>query len=125
MGAEGHIRLIREDIQLAERLFELLNKYKEIETFSQHLSITTFRYKPEDVDADSEQEYLNKLNQSLLNRLQSGGEVFPSNAVLAGNFLLRVCIVNFRTKLHDIESFPEIVLKEGGLIHEQMIKILQ
>ncbi|HEV3223222.1 MAG TPA: aminotransferase class V-fold PLP-dependent enzyme [Puia sp.] len=125
MGAEGHIRLIREDIQLAERLFELLNKYKEIETFSQHLSITTFRYKPEDVDADSEQEYLNKLNQSLLNRLQSGGEVFPSNAVLAGNFLLRVCIVNFRTKLHDIESFPEIVLKEGRLIHEQMIKILQ
>jgi aromatic-L-amino-acid/L-tryptophan decarboxylase len=117
--------MIREDIQLAERLFEVLKKYKEIETFSQHLSIATFRYKPEDIDENSEQEYLNKLNQSLLNRLQAGGEVFPSNAVLDGNFLLRVCIVNFRTKLHDIEILPEIVLREGRLIHEQMLKILQ
>jgi aromatic-L-amino-acid decarboxylase len=123
MGTEGHIRLIRENIQLAERLSGILKKYKEIETFSQHLSITTFRYKPEDINADSEQEYLNKLNQSLLNKLQSGGEVFPSNAVLDGNFLLRVCIVNFRTRLNDIEILPEIILKEGRLIHEQMLNI--
>ena len=125
IGAEGHIRLIREDIQLAERLFEILKKYKEIETFSRHLSIATFRYKPEGVVADSEQEYLNKLNQSLLNKLQSDGEVFPSNAVLEGNFLLRVCIVNFRTKLHDVEILPEIVIREGRIIHEQMLKISQ
>jgi glutamate/tyrosine decarboxylase-like PLP-dependent enzyme len=121
-GAEGHIRMIREDIQLAKRLFELLKEYKEIETYSQHLSITTFRYKPADIDADKEQEYLNKLNQAILNRLQSGGEVFPSNAMLDGNFLLRVCIVNFRTSLKDIESLPAIILKEGSLIHEQMMK---
>ncbi len=123
LGAEGHIRLIREDIQLTERLFEIFKKYKDIEPFSRHLSIATFRYKPDNVDANSEQEYLNKLNQSLLNRLQSGGEVFPSNAVLDGNFLLRVCIVNFRTKLHDLEILPEIVIKEGRIIHEQMLKI--
>jgi glutamate/tyrosine decarboxylase-like PLP-dependent enzyme len=122
VGTEGHIRMIREDVQLAKRLFELLNEYKEIETFSQHLSITTFRYKPADIDANTEQEYLNKLNQLLLNKLQSGGEVFPSNAVLNGNFLLRVCIVNFRTRLSDIEALPPIVMKEGKLIHEQMQK---
>ena len=125
IGAEGHIRLIREDIQLAEKLFEMLKKYKEIEIFSRHLSIATFRYKPESVDADSEQEYLNKLNQALLNRLQSGGEVFPSNAVLDGNFLLRVCIVNFRTKLHDLEILSKIVIREGRIIHEQMLKTKQ
>ncbi|HTB24480.1 MAG TPA: aspartate aminotransferase family protein [Puia sp.] len=125
IGAEGHIRLIREDIQLAEKLIEILKKHKEIETFSRHLSIATFRYKPDGVETDSEKEYLNKLNQSLLNKLQSGGEVFPSNAVLDGNFLLRVCIVNFRTKLHDLEILPEIVIKEGRMIHEQMLKIKQ
>jgi len=54
--------------------------------------------------------------------LQSGGEVFPSNAVLNGNFLLRVCIVNFRTKFSDIKSLPAIVLREGELIHRQMQK---
>ncbi|HEY4936925.1 MAG TPA: aminotransferase class V-fold PLP-dependent enzyme, partial [Puia sp.] len=122
VGSEGHIQMIREDIQLANRLFELLKEYKEIETCTQHLSITTFRYKPENMDANLDQDYLNKLNQSLLNRLQSGGKVFPSNAVLDNNFLLRVCIVNFRTRLHDIVSLPEIILKEGKQIHEQMLK---
>jgi len=120
-GAEGHIQMIRDDILLAKKLFERLNETKEIETCTQHLSITTFRYKPPDIDSN-DQEYLNKLNQALLNRLQAGGEVFPSNAVVNENFLLRVCIVNFRTRLSDIESFPAIVLKEGRLIHEEMIR---
>ena len=122
LGAEGHIRMIREDILLAKTLFKILKDCKEIETFTQHLSITTFRFKPEGVDPKREQEYLNKLNQSLLNRLQSGGEIFPSNTVLDNNFLLRVCIVNFRTRLSDIESLPAIVLREGKMIHEQMRK---
>ncbi|HZX74029.1 MAG TPA: aminotransferase class V-fold PLP-dependent enzyme [Cyclobacteriaceae bacterium] len=124
LGKEGHIRMIREDIMLAKKLFEILKEYKEIETFTQHLSITTFRYRPKDIDPDTEQTYLNKLNQSLLNRLQSGGEVFLSNAVLENNYLLRLCIVNFRTRLSDIAAMPAIVLKEGRLIHEQMQKEL-
>ena len=122
VGAEGHIRMIREDIRLAKRLFDILSQNKEIEVVSQHLSITTFRYKPTDIDGSIDQEYLNKLNQHLLNRLQSGGEVFPSNAVLNGNFLLRVCIVNFRTSLSDIELLPDIILREGRPIHDQMLK---
>jgi aromatic-L-amino-acid decarboxylase len=122
LGAEGHMQLIREDIQLAKRFFELLSRNEEIEAFTQHLSITTFRYKPVDIDSRSKQEYLNKLNQSLLDRLQAGGEVFPSNAVLDGNFLLRICIVNFRTRLSDLETFLVILLREGKLIHDQMQK---
>jgi aromatic-L-amino-acid/L-tryptophan decarboxylase len=124
VGADGHIRMIRDDIWLAEKLFELLKKSIGIETVTCHLSIVTFRYKPENLNAQTDQDYLNKLNQSLLNRLQASGEVFPSNAVLEGNFLLRVCIVNFRTRLKDIEYLPDIVLKEGKLIHEQMQKVM-
>jgi aromatic-L-amino-acid decarboxylase len=122
IGTEGHIQMMREDIHLAKRLFEIMSECEEIETFTQNLSITTFRYKPASIEPGEEQEYLNQLNQSLLNRLQAGGEVFPSNAVLNNNFLLRVCIVNFRTRLSDIESLPAIVLREGKLIHEQMQK---
>lgn len=122
IGIEGHIKLIREDIQLAEILFETLKKYEDIETFTQHLSITTFRYIPAGTNKTTSQEYLNKLNQTLLNKLQSGGEVFPSNAVINGSFVIRVCIVNFRTVLNDIESLPAIVRREGKLIHEEMQK---
>jgi len=95
---------------------------EEIETFTRHLSITTFRYKPRGFDSDSQKEYLNKLNQRLLDRLQAGGEVFPSNAVLNGNFLLRICIVNFRTTLKDLQMLVSIVLREGKLVHEEMQK---
>ena len=120
VGAQGHIQMIREDIELAKMLFEFLNEYPEIEAFTRHLSIVTFRYNPIDKTAHADPEYLNKLNQALLNRLQSGGEVFPSNAVLDGKFLLRVCIVNFRTSIRDIRSLPDIVLREGRIVHEQM-----
>ena len=121
-GAEGHITSIREDIELAKHAFELMSATEEIETFTQHLSITTFRYRPRGLDSDSQKEYLNKLNQQLLDRLQAGGEVFPSNAVLNGNFLLRICIVNFRTTLKDLQALLSIVLTEGKLIHEEMQK---
>jgi aromatic-L-amino-acid decarboxylase len=124
IGTEGHTRLIREDIALARMLYDILAEEEEIETFSQHLSITTFRYKPRGVDGAS-QEYLNKLNQAILNRLQSAGEIFPSNAVINGNFVLRVCIVNFRTTANDIASVPGIIQREGRLIHEELQKTVK
>jgi hypothetical protein len=33
--------------------------------------------------------------------------------MLDGKFALRVCIVNFRTSLEDIEALPEIVTRLG------------
>lgn len=41
------------------------------------------------------------------------GEAFLSNAVVRGTFLLRACIVNFRTALEDIEALPGIVIRIG------------
>ena len=122
LGAEGHIQLIREDILLSKKLFALLNNEEEIETFSRHLSITTFRYRPKDWDSTRDPEYLNILNQAILNELQSGGKVFPSNAVLNGQFLLRVCIVNFRTTSADIEQLPSIIVQTGKQIDSQLRK---
>jgi aromatic-L-amino-acid/L-tryptophan decarboxylase len=49
----------------------------------------------------------------LVARLQREGEVFVSNAVLDGKFLLRACIVNFRTTLEDINAMIGIVLRVG------------
>jgi aromatic-L-amino-acid decarboxylase len=121
IGTEGHIQLIREDIALARLLFDKLNECEDIETFTHHLSITTFRYKPVGINPETSQEYLNKLNQALLNDLQSGGEVYPSNAVLNGNVLLRVCIVNFRTSRNDINSLPGIVQREGKRIAQSLV----
>ena len=41
------------------------------------------------------------------------GEAFLSNAVIGARFVLRACIVNFRTSLEDIEALPSIVIRIG------------
>ncbi len=57
--------------------------------------------------------YLNTLNEEILHRLKAGGEVYLSNAVIAGTFALRACVVNFRTGQADIEAIPATVLRHG------------
>ncbi|MBF8248204.1 MAG: aminotransferase class V-fold PLP-dependent enzyme, partial [Bacteroidetes bacterium] len=53
-----------------------------------------------------------------LEQLQNGGEAFCSNTVVGGKFLLRVCIVNFRTTDEDVEALPDIVVRLGRKIHK-------
>lgn len=64
--------------------------------------------------------YLNEINTELVRRIQNGGEAFISNAVINGTFLLRACVVNFRTTMDDIEALPEIVTRIGKEIHAEM-----
>ncbi|GLR19949.1 pyridoxal phosphate-dependent decarboxylase family protein [Portibacter lacus] len=118
IGRSGYEKLISEDIALSKFLFELSNKHLELEAVSQNLSITTFRYIPEGQDLS--ETYLNRLNETLLNELQAGGEVFLSNAVVKEKYCLRACIVNFRTSEKDIEEIIEIVVREGGRVHSEL-----
>jgi aromatic-L-amino-acid decarboxylase len=115
IGRDGYVELLSQDIALAQELFQRVALYPELEAFSTSLSITTFRYRPTDLNSCDEkiEIYLNKLNHDLLTRLQEGGEVYVSNAVIDGKFVLRACIVNFRTTLEDIHSLPEIVVRAG------------
>ncbi|HSM72330.1 MAG TPA: aspartate aminotransferase family protein [Anaerolineales bacterium] len=115
VGRKGYEQMLADDIQLAKGLYELVSEQPELEAFTQVLSITTFRYVPSDLTPGFENvdAYLNQLNTELLNRLQNGGEVYISNAVIDGKFTLRACIVNFRTSVEDIEALPEIVLRVG------------
>lgn len=111
VGREGYVQMIRDDIALARALYEAAEAHPELQAVTQNLSITTFRFVPKDRAGDA--AYLNKLNEELVNRLQASGEAFVSNAVVDGNYLLRACIVNFRTTLSDIEALPEIVVRIG------------
>ncbi len=122
VGRKGYEQMLAEDIQLAKELYELVAKQPEFETFTHSLSITTFRYVPHDLKSSSEkiEEYLNQLNTELLTRLQNSGEAYISNAVIEGKFLLRACIVNFRTSLADIEALPEIVSRTGREVDAEL-----
>lgn len=118
IGRTGFQKLIQQDIDLAQLLFDEVAVTAELEAFMHGLSIATFRYVPPAVNANdaSNQEYLNELNQKILNKLQSGGEAFVSNAVIDGKFLLRACIVNFRTREKHVKLLPSIVQKIGRAV---------
>jgi glutamate/tyrosine decarboxylase-like PLP-dependent enzyme len=119
IGREGYEHLIREDIRLARTLLEEVGNHGELEPYRQNLSIATFRYRPaaRQGRGDLDEEYLNALNQEILNRIQVGGEAFISNAVVDGRYYLRACIVNFRTTEADVRAVPGIVVKIGRCVH--------
>ena len=115
--------MIHNDIALAEALYHLADSHSELQAITQSLSITTFRYIPNDLAQDKSaavEAYLNTLNQELLSRLQTSGEAFVSNAVVDGKYVLRACIVNFRTTLDDIEALPKIVVRIGQLLDAEL-----
>ena len=113
--------MIREDIVLAKQLFDLAAEHPELEPVTHSLSITTLRYVPKDATAEMSEAYLNQLNETLLNDLQKGGEVFLSNALVGEKYCLRACIVNFRTSAKDIEEVVEIILREGRKTHSRLM----
>lgn len=124
VGRSGYIKMIDEDIQLSKLFYQLADQHPELEAVTQNLSITTLRYVPLNFVNNNEETavYLNKLNETLLNDLQQGGEVFLSNAVIADKYCLRGCIVNFRTSKKDIEEIIEIVVREGKKVQQQFEK---
>jgi glutamate/tyrosine decarboxylase-like PLP-dependent enzyme len=124
VGRTGYEAMLSDDIRLAGRLFEIARDTPELEAFSHNLSIATFRYLPAEL-ADRRDEpdvatYLDELNERLQSRLEAGGEVFLSNAILEGRYLLRGCIVNFRTSEADVRAIPAIVAREGAALHREL-----
>jgi glutamate/tyrosine decarboxylase-like PLP-dependent enzyme len=122
VGRDGYVKMISDDIRLARQLFERIPRYPELEAITHSLSITTFRYVPANVDSGDAKAaiYLDKLNVELLTRLQSSGKVYLSNAVVHGKFAMRVCIVNFRTSLADVEALLPIVVDMGKELDESL-----
>jgi glutamate/tyrosine decarboxylase-like PLP-dependent enzyme len=120
VGAAGYRAMITDDIRLARRLAGVVAAHPELEATSQALSISTFRFVPADLRARAGEPavaaYLDDLNKALLDRLQRGGELFVSNAIVGGRYVLRACIVNFHTAEADIDAVPEIVLRVGRAV---------
>jgi glutamate/tyrosine decarboxylase-like PLP-dependent enzyme len=122
VGRSGYERMIADDVELARALHGFAEAHDEIEARTLNLSIATFRFVPRDLAgrAAEEGEYLNRLNREILVRLQAGGEAFVSNAVLDGDFVLRACIVNFRTTLEDVRMLPALVARLGHEVDAEL-----
>jgi aromatic-L-amino-acid/L-tryptophan decarboxylase len=124
-GASGYRRMIADDIELAHRLHEFVGKQELLEQGTVSLSISTFRFVPADLRRRSRgdkavTDYLNELNARIATALRLSGGAFVSNAHIEDRFMLRACIVNFRTTLADVRLLPELIVGIGRGIDERI-----
>ncbi len=117
-GRAGYIGMIRDDIALARRMYEQADADPEMEAVTLGLSVATFRFVPRAFDTGREgaDAYLDTLNRILIERMQHEGAAFVSNAVVDGRYLLRACVVNFRTTSADVDALMDVVRRLGRAI---------
>ena len=127
VGRAGYHDMMADDIRLAQMLHTLVRQHPDFEALTQHLSITTFRYMPRELQASPQTEdtkaYLQDLNRELLARLERSGEAFLSNAMIGDRFALRACVVNFRTSAADIEALVPLLARLGGEVDGEMRRV--
>jgi aromatic-L-amino-acid decarboxylase len=121
-GTRAYGQRIAHDVELAKYLHFRAEERPEFEVVAPTtLSITCFRYVPPDLhDGSGRDEYLNELNERLMTEIQLDGRVFPSNAVLNGRFVLRSCIVNFRTEAEQMDLLLDVAAELGGRLDAEI-----
>jgi glutamate/tyrosine decarboxylase-like PLP-dependent enzyme len=109
-------------VELARYLHRRVIERPEFEPMAPEppLSIACFRFVPEDLRPGAasfrwsdRDPYLDRLNERLMSEIQMDGRVFPSNAVLDGRFVLRACIVNFRTEAAEVDRLLDVAAELG------------
>ena len=117
-GRRAYARRISHDAALARYLGARVMERADFELVAPvGLSICCFRYVPPDLpEAEGRDAYLDLLNERLMTQTQQEGRVFFSNAVLGGRFVLRVCIVNFRTEAEDLDLVLDVAAEAGAAL---------
>lgn len=99
-GAAALREAVDSNIDAARHLAALIESSPDFELLAPvPLSIVCFRYRGGD----------DGFNKRLMLEVQRDGDSYLSNAMIAGRFALRACIVNFRTKRADVERLLETI----------------
>jgi aromatic-L-amino-acid decarboxylase len=103
-GLAAFREALDEKLDLTEWVTRELRKTAGIEIVAEpQLSVVAFRLALPDLS----QEEANQVNEELLERINSQKRVFLTGTVLDGQFVVRICILNFRTHLDRMEMCLE------------------
>ena len=123
-GRVAYGRRISHDAALARYLGDRVEERADFElVVPVGLSITCFRYVPpglpmDEAYAERREAYLSDLNQRIMTEVQLDGRVFFSNAILDDRFVLRTCVVNFRTEAEDMDAVLDVAAEFGATYDE-------
>ncbi|MCX6665984.1 MAG: aminotransferase class I/II-fold pyridoxal phosphate-dependent enzyme [Euryarchaeota archaeon] len=132
-GVLKYGRLIDQNVHLIQYFAALINETTDFETLTDPcLSIICFRFFPTDLqkmynDSSSIQkemisEYLNVLNRDIIECMRRDGRILLSSTILGKRFVLRACVVNYRTTKKDIVMILEIVRELGSKSDKKLRK---
>jgi glutamate/tyrosine decarboxylase-like PLP-dependent enzyme len=121
-GRKAFARRISHDAELARYMGAQVQERPEFELATPvSLSICCFRFVPRGLQHSPDREdYLNRLNQRLMTEIQLDGRAFCSNALLEGRFVLRACIVNFRTEAEDVDALLDAAAELGASLDAEL-----
>lgn len=110
-GVNGLRAVIEDNITLAGYLADRVRAADDLELMAPpNLSVVCFRYVDESA---SDEEARAALNRAILERLQLGGRAFLTSTELGGRFVLRACIVNYRSTREDVDRLVDAVRAIG------------
>jgi aromatic-L-amino-acid decarboxylase len=113
-GHEGLQQCLREHIRLAQQFASWVDDSPHFERLAPTpLSTVCFRAHPVGLDDD---EALNVLNETLMNQVNSKGQVFLSHTKLRGRYTIRLAIGNLYTETEHITTAWEQLQGELAVI---------
>jgi aromatic-L-amino-acid/L-tryptophan decarboxylase len=121
-GEDAYAERISHDAELARYLAARVEAHPELELAAPpSLGVCCFRYVPPELELSGNvrETYLDELNARLMTDVQLDGRAYCSNAVLAERFVLRACIVNFRTEAEDVDELIDVVCELGARAHRE------
>jgi aromatic-L-amino-acid decarboxylase len=102
-GVEAFRTALDEKLDLTGLLYEALVDSPGFELpWKPDLTVVPFRYRPRSGDPE-------EFNRRLLERINASRRVFLSSTMIDGRFVIRACIVSFRTHRDRIEEAIEII----------------
>ena len=114
-GRRAYAARISHDAELARYMAARVQVHPDLELAAPvTLSICCFRFVPPDLPIEpGRDEYLDVLNERIMTEVQLDGRAYCSNAILHGRFVLRACIVNFRTEAEDCDALLDVAAELG------------
>jgi aromatic-L-amino-acid/L-tryptophan decarboxylase len=121
-GRRAYTARISHDAELARYLGARVQERPDFELVCPvGLSICCFRYAPPGLpEGEGTDAYLDLLNERLMTEAQQDGRAFFSNAVLGERFVLRACIVNFRTEAEDLDVVLDVAAEIGARLDAEL-----
>ena len=109
-GHQGLAAKIEGVLQLGQMLAGWIDDHPDFERLAPTpFSTVCFWYRPADLDAEANLDYLNELNTAIVDAVNATGEMFYSPTVLYGKVTMRIAIGNFRTEERHIARAWELI----------------